>query len=389
MNFNLSRIPSIHFGPGKLKSLPELAKPLGNRVLLVTGHRFLSKSGILEKLLDQFKKSGYAIHYVSLNGEPTPEFVNQSAQLARDENMEFVISIGGGSVIDAGKAISAMATQEKPVQTFLEGVGTGEKHNGAKLPFIAIPTTSGTGSEATKNAVISRVGPQGFKKSLRHDHFVPDIALVDPELSMSCPAFVTATTGLDATTQLLEAYVSTQASPMTDAFAWSGLEAASQWLIPAYEKGHQIEARTGMSYAALTSGIALANAGLGLVHGLASTIGGYFNIPHGVVCGTLCAETTKQNISMLQQSGPDSAALHKYARAGRRFSGINDVDDLKAAGLLIDVLEKWTDHMHIPKLSGYGIKEKDLAPIVDKSGQKNNPVKLSRETITNILINRL
>ena len=197
-------------------------------------------------------------------------------------------------------------------------VGT-KDHPGTKIPFIAVPTTSGTGSEATKNAVISRVGKDGFKKSLRHDNFVPDIALVDPELTLSCPQNITAASGMDCFTQLTEAYLSTKSNEYTDALAFEGLKAIKSSLLRTYRDGNDIEARSGMSFAALTSGICLANAGLGVIHGFASSIGGLYNIPHGIVCGTLMAVSNELTVRRLREIPGSTDCPEKVCIAGKTF----------------------------------------------------------------------
>lgn len=389
MDFNFASIPAIYFGTGKLKLLPDLLRKYGSRVLLLTGGSSLADSGFLHKLTNDFHGADLKTYHISCSCEPSTSFVDDITSRAREDKIDVVVSVGGGSVVDTGKAISAMITQHKPVKDFLEGVGTGEIHNGRKIPFVAVPTTSGTGSEATKNAVISKVGKHGFKKSLRHENFIPDIAIIDPRLSLSCPPAITAYTGLDAVTQLLESYVSTIANPVTDALAWSGLEKAAAALPVVYKNGTDLNARSNMSYAAFISGITLANAGLGIVHGFAGSIGGFYNIPHGVVCGTLFAEAIKNNILQLEESAQQSAALLKYARTGYLFAKRPFKDVKEGTGLLSAIAEEWVDKMNIPKLGEFGINEDDLDRIVIASGQKNNPVKLNTETLLSILKNRL
>ena len=231
----------------------------------------------------------------------SPGLIDSVVRESSDKKYDLVVAIGGGSVIDAGKAISAMMYKTDSLTDFLEVVGHKE-HPGTKLPFIAVPTTSGTGSEATKNSVISEVGKEGFKRSLRHDNIVPDIALVDPELTLSCSPEITAASGMDCFTQLTEAYISDKSNQYTDALAIEGLRSVKASLVKSYIDGGDIEARTGMSFAALTSGICLANAGLGVVHGFASSVGGMYNIPHGLVCGTLMAVSNKINVRELEGS---------------------------------------------------------------------------------------
>jgi alcohol dehydrogenase class IV len=294
--------------------------------------------------------------------------------------------------VDGGKAISAMIPQDTSVCDYLEGVGN-KQHNGEKIPFVAVPTTSGTGSEATKNAVLSKVGEQGFKKSIRHDRFVPDVAVIDPELMIACPPEVSAACGMDAFTQLLESYVSTRASPFTDALAYSGISHLKDSLIPVCTtEGQSLAKRAAMAYASLLSGLTLANAGLGVVHGLASPIGGFFAIPHGVVCGTLLGAEVRGNIEKLRrEEGEDRIALRKYARIGAlvcgRDPGGGDVD--LGCDLLVETIDEWTETLAIPRLGDYGIRASDLDRIVAVAGNKNNPVKLSEEEIKDLLRMRL
>ena len=291
--FTFARTPRISFGAGTKSEIPGLAESIGKRILLVTGGKSFPASNHWTALAAAFQERSLDWYHISVKGEPSPELVDSAVSEYRPKNIKTVVAIGGGSVIDAGKAISAMLTHTGSVFDYLEGVGTGKKHDGRKVPFIAVPTTAGTGSEATKNAVLSRVGPQGFKKSLRHDNFVPDHAVVDPELSLSCPADITASCGMDAFTQLLESYVSLKSTPLTDSLALSGMEQVSGHLIPVCTTGASaLPNRTAMAYGALLSGITLANAGLGIVHGLAATIGGLYTIPHGVICGVLAEQVT-------------------------------------------------------------------------------------------------
>ncbi|MFX1481153.1 MAG: iron-containing alcohol dehydrogenase, partial [Promethearchaeota archaeon] len=248
--------------------------------------------------------------------------------------------------------------------------------------------------EATKNAVISEVGPNGFKKSLRHDNLVPNIAIIDPLLVLSCPPSVSAACGMDAFTQLLEAYVSSKANPLTDALAISGMKYISTNLLKASSNGaSNMEVRAAMAYGSLLSGITLANAGLGIIHGLASPIGGFFDIPHGVVCGTLLIEATKMNIEKLKKKGfMGKIGLKKYAEIGALLNGKGYVEDdqiHKYCSKLIDILDKWTQELKLDRLGKYGIDIKDVEKIVEKAGLKNNPVNLSREEIKLIVTNRL
>lgn len=386
--FNFSRLPLIFFGPGKLKLLPGLIKSYGKNIILVTAGDSLINSAYYQPLILAFDENGIKFHQITVAKEPSPGTVDEAVGRFRNMPLDAVVSIGGGSVIDAGKAISAMMPGEDSVMQYLEGVGTRE-HTGIKLPFIAVPTTAGTGSEATKNAVISDVGKDGFKKSLRHDNFVPDIALTDPELTLSCPRDITAASGMDCFTQLTEAFLSDKANAYTDALAWEGLKAVSESLVKCVEDGSNIESRSGMSFAALTSGICLANAGLGVVHGFASSVGGMYNIPHGVLCGTLMAKANEVNVRELRKKMVNPPALRKYASLGKLFlDESSGTDDYFIDGF-IRFLSELTERFNIPGLADYGIAGIDIGSICRRTEIKNNPVRLEQEELEEILVNRL
>ena len=390
--FAFSGIPGIVFGPGEFRRVHRIIKETGDQVLVVTGASSLERSGKWDELAGGLAKESIRCSRVTLQGEPSPDFVDDTVSRFRDLGIQVVLAVGGGSVVDAGKAISAMLTQETSVYEFIEGIGN-RTHNGEKTPFVAVPTTSGTGSEATKNAVLSKVGPNGFKKSIRHDLFVPDVAVIDPELSLSCPPEVSAACGMDAFTQLLESYVSTRASPLTDALAYSGISFLADSLIPVCTtEGESIEKRAAMAYAALVSGMTLANAGLGVVHGLASPIGGLFSIPHGVVCGTLVGAETRVNIEKLRTQGQGGhTALTKYAKIGALLSGkaFREEETHPCCDLLIERIDGWIETLAIPRLGRYGIRASDLDTIARNAGNKNNPVALSPEEIKDLVSMRL
>jgi alcohol dehydrogenase class IV len=386
--FQFSRLPLINFGPGKIKLLPGLLKKYGSAIILVTDQTSFMGTSFSAELLESLRKLEIRYHHFPVSGEPSDEVIDAAVRKYMDESVDTVVSIGGGSVLDAGKAISAMMYKQEPVIEFLEGVGTRE-HPGTKLPFIALPTTSGTGSEVTKNAVISRVGENGFKKSLRHDNLVPDIAIIDPELTISCPKDITAASGMDCFTQLTEAYLSEKGSEYTEALAWQGLREIKSSLLQSYHQGNDIKARSGMSFAALTSGICLANAGLGVVHGFASSIGGMFSVPHGVICGTLMAEANAVTLREIRKSNNNSEALIKYAGLGKLFlDNEGKTDDYYIDGF-VDILRNLTFQMQLPRLNRYGIEEKDVEKICRVTELKNNPVKLSLDDLTEIIRERL
>jgi alcohol dehydrogenase class IV len=375
--FQFSRLPKIIFRNGAIGELTSQILQYGSKIFLVTGKKSFLGSANSEKLLDDFKQHGIIYHFLSVQGEPSPEVVDTAVKQFSSEKIDLIVGIGGGSVLDTGKALSAMMYRPESVSEFLEGVGTND-HPGTKLPFIAIPTTSGTGSEVTKNAVISNVGKSGFKKSLRHDNF-------DPELTLNCPQNITAASGMDCFTQLTEAFLSEKSNEFTDAFAIAGLKQIKTSLIRCYIDGGDIEARSGMSFAALSSGICLANAGLGVVHGFASSIGGMYNIPHGLICGTLMASGNQINLRELRKKVDNQPALKKYAILGELFIEKKGKSDNYYADCFLQFLHCLTADLNLPGLSEYGVEEKDLDLICRNTEIKNNPVKLSPDDLRDIL----
>lgn len=387
--FLFSRIPRIHFGTNTADELGKIVSSFGNRALWVRGKGSLSRSGAFAAIADSLKRASVEFFEWEISGEPSPEGIDKAVAAHAGRGIKVVLSVGGGSVIDAGKAISAMLPLCEPVTDYLEDVGA-KTHPGTKIPFIAVPTTAGTGTEATKNAVISSVGPNGFKKSLRHDNFMPDVAVVDPLLSRSCPPDITATCGMDALSQLLESFVSTKASALTDTLALSGMERVRDSLVPACTTAAQdVSIRANMAYAALVSGITLANAGLCVIHGFASSVGGLHTIPHGAVCGALLAPSMRRTLSKLSGSEAGHVHIVKLARAGEALCGRRAGTVMETGAMLIDKLEEFTRVLKIPKLGRFGITASSIEAIVDRTDNKNNPVKLDKEDLKRILIESL
>lgn len=329
---------------------------------------------------------------LAITGEPSPNRVDEAVGAWRAEKIDVVVGIGGGSALDAAKAIAGLLKPGNSVMDHLEGVGPERAYSGPSTPFIAVPTTAGTGSEATKNAVLSMQGAAGFKKSFRDDKLVAEYALVDPDLLASCPPAVIAANGMDALTQLLESYVSTRAAPFTDSLAWGGMKAARDGLLALHADTGDAAARERMAYAAMVSGITLAQAGLGSVHGLASPLGAFFPIPHGAACGTLVAAATRINIESLRARDPLNPALQKYAQVGRLLSKQGQLDQAEAHAVLIETLGGWTRALDLPSLTHYGVTAADIPRIVANSrgsSMKTNPLPLEDREIAAILAARL
>ncbi|WP_164545786.1 iron-containing alcohol dehydrogenase [Paenibacillus albus] len=396
--FTFTGTPQIMFGSGMLHKLAELLPGGTRRVLFVMGGFEQSNAEQWKRVSDSLAAASIAYDIAHIRHEPTVEWVDEVVDRFRGgDAVGAVIAIGGGSAMDAGKAVSAMLTTEPgdTVLHYLEGQSAFRAHKGSKIFFVAVPTTSGTGSEMTKNAVISIKG--GFKRSLRHDRFIPDVAIVDGSITISCPVAVKAASGLDALTQLIESYVSTKASPMTDALALSGIEAAASSLLPictSSDAAADVELHERMTYASMMSGITLAHAGLGLVHGFAAPLGGQFPIPHGVICGTLLAEVTKRNIEYLRAAEGESAtvasvALAKYAAVGALLTGHPKEDAEGCLARLVETLEAWTELLQIQKLGAYGVNADNLDAVISASDNKQSPVQLDKAAMREILLARI
>jgi len=391
-DFSLSRLPRIEFGPGSLAKLPVIARGYGTHALLVTGAGSLKNSPFWTTVADGLKTQGISWLHLTVPGEPSPQMVDEAVRALHPEPIDVVIGIGGGSALDAAKAIAGLLKPGNSVMDHLEGVGPELPYAGPATPFIAVPTTAGTGSEATKNAVLSMQGKDGFKKSFRDEKLVAEVALVDPDLLATCPPAVIAANGMDALTQLLESYVSSRAAPLTDSLAWGGMKATRDGLLALYADAGDTAARERMAYAALVSGITLAQVGLGSVHGLAAPLGAFFPVPHGIACGTLVATATRVNIDALHAREPNHPALEKYAQVGRLLSKQGNLSQAASRAALIDTLEAWTRELRLPTLAHYGVTHTDIPRIVANSrgsSMKTNPIVLEDAEIAAILAARI
>jgi alcohol dehydrogenase len=392
--FEVARLPEIRFGSGAFDQLPELLRRYGRSALLVTGAASLQQTPRWQRLLEGLDTAGVSWRRVAVHGEPTPELVDEAVERFATADIDVVAGIGGGSALDAAKAIAGLLRSGTRVLDHLEGVGRGLPYEGPATPFVAVPTTAGTGSEATKNAVLSRQGTDGFKKSFRHPDLVARVAVVDPDLLASCPKALVAANGMDAFTQLLESYVSVRASPFTDALASSGMRAFAEGFWQAWTEGDPMahEGYRKIAYASLCSGITLAQCGLGSVHGLASPLGAFFPIPHGVVCGTLVAEATRVNIRALRRRQPDAVALRKYAEAGTLLSGRRFADPHAAQDSLVELLDAWTERLDLPRLGEFGVTDSDIARIVANcrgGSMQTNPLVLEDTELADLVAARL
>ncbi|MEW6163548.1 MAG: iron-containing alcohol dehydrogenase [Pseudomonadota bacterium] len=387
--FSIARLPRIEFGGGSLARLPDIALGYGRRLLVVTGARSFLDSPHAPWLFDALRQRDIGWEVVRVAGEPSPDFVDATVAALRDGGFDAVVGIGGGSALDAAKAIAGLLGPGNSVLDHLEGVGPELPYRGPATPFIAVPTTAGTGSEATKNAVLSIAGQ--YKKSFRDDKLVAEWAIVDPDLLARCPPDLIAADGMDAFTQLLESFVSTRSNPMTDALARSGIMAVKDALLALHAE-HSAAAREKMAYASLLSGICLAQTGLGAVHGLAAPLGAFHPIPHGVACGTLVAATTAANIAALEARAPASPALPKYAEIGRRFAMQKGLNGADARAFLLATLREWEAALALPRLAAYRVTAADFPRLVANargSSMKTNPVELDDAELAAILADRL
>ena len=394
--FTISTLPRIIFGDGVITQIPALIEEFGQRALLITGSKSFIRTTHWLALTFSLKQMNIDFEHAIVDKEPSPTLVDALAERFRQKKIDVVIGIGGGSVLDAAKAVAGLLRIKNSVMDFLEGVGPELPYIGPSVPFIAVPTTAGTGSEATKNAVLSRSGLDGFKKSFRHEKLIAKYALIDPDLLETCLPVQIAANGMDAFTQLLESFTSLKANPFTDALAVSGMVATKDSLLPLYQhEGDLAQHRRALAYAATLSGITLAQVGLGSVHGLAAPLGAFYSMPHGMVCGTLVAACTEANIHALESRAKDSVALRKYAELGRLLVDEGDEFDLPdnvACNLLVGILKEWTKQLHLPRLSTYNMREDDIPLVVANcrgNSMKTNPIALTDAEMTGILQKRL
>jgi alcohol dehydrogenase class IV len=377
VNFEFATATRIVFGAGKLNEIGAIAKPFGRRALVVIG-KSAGAAQRVEPLLQLLTGAGIEYSTFSVSGEPTFDVVRSGTRRATDEHCDLVIGFGGGSVIDTGKAVAALLTNGGDPLDYVEIIGKGQPLTKPSAPFIAIPTTAGTGSEVTRNAVLG-APEHRLKVSMRSAEMLPRMALVDPELTYDLPPSITATSGLDALTQLIEPFVSCRANPMIDAICREGMQRAARSLRRAFEHGNGPAAREDMALAALFSGMALANAGLGAVHGFAGPIGGMFDAPHGALCAALLPHVMEVNRGMIR--GPAGrGAVSAPTEIVRRFDEVRRI--VGDFGELVRALK-------IPPLRQYGVKREDFAAIVEKakatSSMKGNPLPLRDEELREIL----
>lgn len=380
MNFEFTTANRIIFGPNALSEVAPLAAGWGCRALLITGRSDERASGLKEALIEQ----GMTVSACPVCGEPTLSAVQDAVQVARASCCDVVIGFGGGSVIDAGKAVAALLNNSGELIDYLEIIGRGRGLIYPPLPYIAIPTTAGTGTEATANAVI-KSPEHGRKVSLRGRFLLPAAAVVDPVLTLSMSPSLTASTGMDALTQLIEAFVTRKANPMTDALCREGLLRVGRSMRRAWRDGEDLDAREDMSLAALFSGIALANAGLGAVHGFAAVIGGMTEIPHGVVCARLLDPVLRVNLERLRRTDGAMPTLKKLAEVGRILTGRSDA----AAEDGLAWINNLCAEFQLPSLGEVGLREQDFATVVKmaekSSSMRGNPAELAGADLSRIL----
>jgi alcohol dehydrogenase class IV len=380
MQFEFATGGRIVFGPGALRGVGELLSDFGPRLLLVEG-----KDGDRSKpLTEHLQKPGIELIEFRVSGEPTVELIDRGVSLARSSQITGVIGFGGGSVIDSAKAIAGLTANEGQTTDYLEVIGKAKPLKASALPLCAIPTTAGTGAEVTKNAVLG--SPEhGVKVSLRSPILLPRIVLIDPETTVPLPPAVTASTGLDTLTQLIEPYVSVRANPITDSFCVSGVQRVARALFRAFSAGHDLSARSDMSLASLFGGMALANAGLGAVHGFASPVGGRFAAPHGAVCAALLPHVMGMNIRALRRRKPDSVALRRYDALGPLLSS----NPMAKADDAVKWVRDLCRMLNVPALRTFGIRTDHISGLVEEaqraSSMKANPISLEPDELTEIL----
>lgn len=384
MQFEFATAGRILFGSGTLREAGGIVRRLGSRTLIVTGAT-PARARPLEELL---QSHGVSFEVFSVRGEPSTGQITEGVAIARRLDPHSVTGFGGGSALDAAKAIAALASNTGGIFDYLEVIGAARPLTEKPLPCVAIPTTAGTGSEVTRNAVI-KSGQHGVKVSIRHPDLLPCAAIVDPDLTLDLPPSVTAAAGLDAFTQVIEPYVSRRANPLTDALCREGIRRVTGALRTAYTDGGNGDARRDMCLASLFGGLALANAGLGAVHGFAGPVGGMFPAPHGVICARLLPGVMEANIRALQSREPHNPVLHRYDEIARMVTGHADAcadDGIRWIRCLCEDLQ-------VPPLAAWGIQAIHIPELVRKAaestGMRTNPVPLTGDELSAILTRAL
>ncbi|MCG6926809.1 MAG: iron-containing alcohol dehydrogenase [Acidobacteria bacterium] len=379
MGFEFATATEVVFGRGSFESLGARVRSLGRRALVVTGSK-PGRTGVRERL----EEAGVDVTPFRITAEPTTAVASEGAGRAREADCAVVVGVGGGSVLDGAKAISALLTNGGEPLDYLEVIGAGRKIERPSAPFVAVPTTSGTGSEVTRNAVLASPEHR-VKVSLRSVLMLPRVALLDPALTRTVPPDVTASTGLDALTQVLEPFVSSRANPLTDVLCRDGLARAARSLRRAYEDGADLDAREDMALVSLYGGMALANAGLGAVHGFAGPLGGRLGAPHGALCARLLPGVITANVGALRQRATGSPVLGRYAEVARILTGRPDAAPEAAAAWVGDLAEA----LKIPGLAAHGLTPADIPAAVaqsrEASSMRGNPIELADPELHRIL----
>jgi alcohol dehydrogenase class IV len=380
MRFEFASAARIVFGEGSIREVAPAAAAMGRRALVVTG-KGGDRAGALAGMM---RAAGVDCVPFAVAGEPSVHLVRDGARFARTEGCDVIVAFGGGSVLDAGKALAALIANTGDPLNYLEVVGRGQPLEHLPAPMIAVPTTAGTGSEVTRNAVLAST-EHSVKASLRSASMLPRLAVVDPELTWSVPPAITASTGLDALTQLIEPYVSTRANPMTDLYCVEGMRCAAAALPRAFANGGDRTARHDMAWSSLLGGLSLANAGLGAVHGFAAPVGGMFDAPHGAVCAAVLPYATEVNIRALRARVPDGDGLRRYAEVARLLTGRPQAGAGDAAEWTSEICRR----LEIPPLRTYGVRPEYFPELVEKaahaSSMKANPIALTADELTEII----
>jgi alcohol dehydrogenase class IV len=384
VTFEFTTPTRIVFGRGSLDGIGAIAASFGRCAMIVRGGEHLDRYGAFDRVRRSLSDRGVACVAHGVRGEPDVSAVDEAAMVARQYGCDVVIGLGGGSVLDAAKAVAGLLTNEGSVIEYLEVIGKGRAVSNPGAPFIAVPTTAGTGSEVTRNAVVAS-REHRFKASMRSEHLLARVALVDPALTDNLPPDLTASTGLDALTQLIEPYVSNRAEPITDALALRGVALALRALPRAVQAGSDASARDDMALASLMGGMCLANAGLGAVHGFAAPLGASFPVPHGTACAALLPHVMRANVAALRARHPSSPALHRYAELASVILARNACDRADVDQALEQVADL-VRQLRVPALSSFGVSDDDVSDLVARarraSSMRYNPVELTDDELT-------